>query len=89
MAIKERSFKYLDEQQVRQQFFIFFKSKFYNEGGVVKKNYFMVFFWQRSQLSSSKISTFTFFAYIPKIFDKYQMPIFFTEYLGSLRPVRT
>ena len=32
---------------------------------------------------------FTFFAHNSKIFDKYQMPIFFIEYLGSLRPVRT
>jgi hypothetical protein len=31
----------------------------------------------------------TFFAHISKIFDKYQMPIFFIEYLGSPRPVRT
>ena len=55
---------------------------------------FWGFFWQWSHLSFPKISTFTdcpftFFAYIPKIFDKYQMLIFFIEYLGSLRPVRT
>ena len=29
------------------------------------------------------------FAHISLIFDKYQMPIFFIEYLGSLRPVIT
>ena len=29
------------------------------------------------------------FAHISKIYDKYQMPIFFIEYLGSLWPVRT
>ena len=72
----------------------FFKSKFHNEGGVCEKSYFEVFFRQWSHLPFPKISTFTdppftFFAYIPKIFDKYQMPIFFIEYLGSLRPVRT
>ena len=94
MAIRERSFKYLDAQQVSQQISIFFKSKFHNEWGVCQKSYFDVFFWQWSHLSFPKISTltdppFTFFAYIPKIFDKYQMPIFFIEYLGSLRPVRT
>ena len=82
MAIKERSFKYLDAQQVSQQISVFFKSKFHNEGGVCEKSYFEVFFWQWSHLSFPKISTFTdppftFFAYIPKIFDKYQMPIFF------------
>ena len=32
---------------------------------------------------------FTFFAHNSKIFDKYQMPIFFIEYLGSLPTVRT
>ena len=87
MAMRERSFKY-------QQISVFFKSEFHNEGGVCEKSYFEVFFWQWSHLSFPKISTFTdppftFFAYIPKIFDKYQMPIFFIEYLGSLRPVRT
>ena len=88
------NFKYLKAQQVSQQISIFFKSKFHNEWGVCQKSYFDVFFWQWSHLSFPKISTFTdppftFFAYIPKIFDKYQMPIFFIEYLGSLRPVRT
>ena len=34
MAMRERSFKYLDAQQVSQQISIFFKSKFHNEGGV-------------------------------------------------------
>ena len=87
-------FKYLDAQQVSQQISIFFKSKFHNEWGVCQKSYFDVFFWQWSHLSFPKISTltdppFTFFAYIPKIFGKYQMPIFFIEYLGSLRPVIT
>ena len=91
---RERSFKYLDAQQESQQISVFFKTKFHNEGGVCEKSYFEVFFWQWSHLSFPKISTFTdppftFFAYIPKIFDKYQMPIFFIEYLGSLRPVRT
>ena len=94
MVMRERSFKYLGAQQVSQQISIFFKSKFHNEWGVCQKSYFDVFFWQWSHLSFPKISTFTdppftFFAYIPKIFDKYQMPIFFIEYLGSLRPVRT
>ena len=94
MVMRERSFKYLGAQQVSQQISIFFKSKFHNEWGVCEKSYFDVFFWQWSHLSFPKISTltdppFTFFAYIPKIFDKYQMPIFFIEYLGSLRPVRT
>ena len=32
---------------------------------------------------------FTFFVHISKIFDRYQMPIFFIEYLGSLRTVST
>ena len=32
---------------------------------------------------------FTFFAHISKNFYKYQMSIFFIEYLGSLRPART
>ena len=94
MVIWEKNFKYLKAQQVSQQISIFFKSKFHNEWGVCQKSYFDVFFWQWSHLSFPKISTltdppFTFFAYIPKIFDKYQMPIFFIEYLGSLRPVRT
>ena len=58
-------------------------------GGLLKK-----FFWQWSHLSLPKISTltdppFTFFAHISFIFDKYQMAIFFIEYLGSLRPVIT
>ena len=62
-------------------------------GGLWKK-LFWGFFWQWSHLSLPKISTltdppFTFFAHISLIFDKYQMPIFFIEYLGSLRPVRT
>ena len=34
MVIRERSFKYLDAEQVIQQISIFFKSKFHNEGGV-------------------------------------------------------
>ena len=94
MAMRERSFKYLDAQQESQQISVFFKSKFHNEGGVCEKSYFEVFFWQWSHLSFPKISTFTdppftFFANIPKIFDKYQMPIFFIEYLGSLGPIRT
>ena len=94
MAIKGRSFKYLDAQQVSQQIYIFFKSKFHNEWGVCQKSYFDVFFLAMIPFVIPKISTltdppFTFFAYIPKIFDKYQMPIFFIEYLGSLRPVRT
>ena len=81
MAIRERSFKYLDAQQVSQQISIFFKSKFHNEGGIFQKSYFDVFFWQWSHLSFPKISTFTdppftFFAHISKIFDNYQMPIF-------------
>ena len=37
MAIRERSFKYLDAQQVSQQISIFFKSKFHNEWASVKK----------------------------------------------------
>ena len=32
---------------------------------------------------------FTFFAHTSKIFDKYQMPIFVIEYLGTLPTVRT
>ena len=44
MAIRERSFKYLDAQQVSQQISIFFKSKFHNERGVCQKSYFDVFF---------------------------------------------
>ena len=94
MVMRERSFKYLGAQQVSQQISIFFKSKFHNEWGVCQKSYFDVFFWQWSHLSFPKISTFTdppftCFAHISNIFDKYQMPIFFIEYLGSLRPVRT
>ena len=59
-----------------------------------QKSYFEVFFSQGSHMSPPKISTltdppFTFFAHISKIFDKYQMPIFFIEYLGTLRSVRT
>ena len=62
--------------------------------GRLWKKLFWVFFWQWSHLSLPKISTltdppFTFFAHISLIFDKYQMPIFFIEYLGSLRPVIT
>ena len=62
-------------------------------GGLIKK-LFWGFFWQWSHLSLPKISTltvppFTFFAHISLIFDKYQMAIFFIEYLGSLRPVIT
>ena len=62
-------------------------------GGLIKK-LFWGFFWQWSHLSLPKISTltdppFTFFAHISFIFDKYQMAIFFIEYLGSLRPVIT
>ena len=62
-------------------------------GGLLKK-LFWGFFWQWSHLSLPKISTFTdppftFFAHISLIFDKYQMAIFFIEYLGSLRPVIT
>ena len=62
-------------------------------GGLWKK-LFWGFFWQWSHLSLPNISTFTdppftFFAHISLIFDKYQMPIFFIEYLGSLRPVIT
>ena len=37
MAIRERSLKYLDAQQVNQQISIFFKSIFHNEGGVCEK----------------------------------------------------
>ena len=59
MAMRGRSFKYLDAQQVSQQISIFFKSKFHNEGGVCEKSYFEVFFWQWSHLSFPKISTFT------------------------------
>ena len=44
MAIRERSFKYLDAQQVSQQISIFFKSKFHNEGGVCEKGYFEFFY---------------------------------------------
>ena len=62
--------------------------------GRLLKKLFWGFFWQWSHLSLPKISTltdppFTFFAHISLIFDKYQMPIFFIEYLGSLRPVIT
>ena len=62
-------------------------------GGLLKE-LFWGFFWQWAHLSLPKISTltdppFTFFAHISLIFDKYQMPIFFIEYLGSLRPVIT
>ena len=71
-----------------------FKFKFHNEGGDCQKSSFEVFFSQGSHMSPPKISTltdppFTFFAQISKIFDKYQMPIFFIEYLGSRLPVRT
>ena len=63
-------------------------------GASVKKVILMFFFWQWSHLSFPKISSltdppFTIFAYIPKIFDKYQMPIFFIEFLSSLWQVRT
>ena len=62
--------------------------------GRLWKKLFWVFFWRWSHLSLPKISTltdppFTFFAHISLIFDKYQMAIFFIEYLGSLRPVLT
>ena len=43
MAMRERSFKYLDAQQVSQQISIFFKSKFHNEGGVCEKKLFWGF----------------------------------------------
>ena len=43
MAIRERSFKYLDAQQVSQQISIFFKSKFHNEWGVCQKVILMFF----------------------------------------------
>ena len=94
MAIREKSFKFLDEQQVSQQISISFKSKFHNEGGDCQKSSFEVFFSQGSHMSPPKISTltdppFTFFAQISKIFDKYQMPIFFIEYLGSIQSIRT
>ena len=94
MVIWEKNFKYLGAQQVSQQISIFFKSKFHNELGVCEKSYFDVFFWQLSHSSFPKNSTFTdppftFFAYIHKIFDKYQMLIFFIEYLGTLPTVRT
>ena len=94
MFIWEKNFKYLKAQQVSQQISIFFKSQFHNEGGDCQKSYFEVFFWQGSHMWPPKISTLTdppfkFFAHISKMFDKYQMPIFFIEYLGSLRPVRT
>ena len=52
MAIRERSFKYLDAQQVSQQISIFFKSKFHNEGSVCEKKLFWVFFWQWSHSGS-------------------------------------
>ena len=76
------------------QIFEYLRSHFHNEGGDCEKSYFEVFFWQWSHLSLPKISTltdppFTFFAHISLIFDKYQMAIFFIEYLGSLRPVIT
>ena len=76
------------------QIFEYFRSHFHNEGGDCEKSYLEVFFWQWSHLSLPKISTFTdppftFFAHISLIFDKYQMAIFFIEYLGSLRPVIT
>ena len=63
------------------------------KGASVKKVIMRVFL-QWSHLSFPKISTstdppFTFLAYISQIFGKYRMPIFFIEYLGSLRPVRT
>ena len=94
VVIWEKNFKYLKARQVSQQIYIFFKSKFQNEGGDCQKSYFEVFFWQGSHMSPPKISTladppFTFFAHNSKIFDKYQMPIFFIEYLGSLPTVRT
>ena len=54
MAIRERSFKYLDAQQESQQISVFFKSKFHNEGGVCEKSYFEVFFCQWSHLSFQK-----------------------------------
>ena len=43
MAIRERSLKYLDAEQVSQQISIFFKSKFHNERDVCEKTYFEVF----------------------------------------------
>ena len=86
--------KYYETIKILMQIFEYFRSHFHNEGGDCEKSYFEVFFWQWSHLSLPKISTFTdppftFFAHISLIFDKYQMPIFFIEYLGSLRPVRT
>ena len=62
--------------------------------GWLSKKLFWGFFWQGSHMWPPKISTltdppFTFFTQISKIFDKYQMPIFFIEYLGCLRSVRT
>ena len=64
MAIRERSSRYYDAQQVTQQI-----SKYHNEGGICEKSYFEVFFWQWSHLSFPKVSTltdppFTFFAQI-------------------------
>ena len=83
----------LDNKNIDANIWIF-QIPFSQWRGRLWKKLFWGFFWQWSHLSLPKISTltdppFTFFAHISLIFDKYQMAIFFIEYLGSLRPVIT
>ena len=77
MAIRERSFKYLNGQQVSQQIFMLFKSKFHNEGGVCEKSYFEFFSGNDPICHSQKFqpSQTSFFAYNSNILNTYQMSI--------------
>ena len=83
----------LDNKNIDANIWIF-QIPFSQWRGRLWKKLFWGFLWQGFHLSLPKISTFTdppftFFAHISLIFDKYQMAIFFIEYLGSLRPVIT
>ena len=62
--------------------------------GVSVKKVILMFFLEMIPFVIPKNSNldrppFTFFAHISKIFEKYQMRIFFIEYSGSLTPVIT
>ena len=93
MVIWEKNFKYLKAEQVSQQISIFFKPKFHNEGGNCQKSYFEVFsgkdlIWHPRKFQPWQTPPSCFLPISPRFFDKYQMPIFFIEYLGSLQPVK-
>ena len=63
------------------------------KGATVKKAILMFFLAGISYVTPKNFNLdkppFTFFAHTSKIFDKYQMLIFFIEYLGTLPTVRT